>query len=205
MTTQNKLTKGAKMTKLLTFHGKKSIKEKYVKRVRLHRKMDNIIQGSGWDGHKGCAVGCTLERYDHSQYPIELGIPEELGHLQDAIHEGLKVPDFKEWPELFLTTIEEGLDLSMVWPQFAIEILSNKDFGVLKYVQDDRYKQQKEVIETVLDLYVEWVLTGNKPAKKLWDAAGAAAWVAARDAQNIRLEALIRAEAKRLNIEGWNA
>ena len=68
------------------------VKEKYLSRVVAHRKADNIIQGLGWEEGRGCAVGCTLENYDHWRYPIELGLPEWLAHLEDRIfaHNNLK-------------------------------------------------------------------------------------------------------------------
>lgn len=28
---------------------------------------DNIIRGTGWEDGKGCAIGCTLEKYDHAR------------------------------------------------------------------------------------------------------------------------------------------
>ena len=60
------------------FHNDPAIKEKYLSRVRAHRAADELIRGTGWDGHRGCAIGCTLESYDHARYPIELGVPEQI-------------------------------------------------------------------------------------------------------------------------------
>jgi hypothetical protein len=72
---------------MLSFHGKQEIKDKYLNRVIKHRELDNIIQGIGWENGKGCAVGCTLENYNHSRYPMELGLPEWLARLEDKIFE----------------------------------------------------------------------------------------------------------------------
>jgi hypothetical protein len=47
------------------FHNDQAIKDKYIARVEAHIKADNLIRGTGWYGGKGCAVGCTLEAYDH--------------------------------------------------------------------------------------------------------------------------------------------
>jgi hypothetical protein len=50
---------------MIAFHGDPAIKAKYLKRVKMHTKLDHLKQGVGWEknGHtKGCAVGCTLER-----------------------------------------------------------------------------------------------------------------------------------------------
>lgn len=75
--------------KLQSFHNDIAIKQKYLDRVIAHRKADNIIRGQGWSNGKGCAVGCTLENYDHAQYPIELGIPEWLARVEDTLFEGM--------------------------------------------------------------------------------------------------------------------
>src|ERR1700750_491921 len=72
---------------LLAYHGQQSIKDKYLARVRAHRAADELVQGIGWENGKGCAVGCTLESYEHRRYPIELGIPLHLAHLEDALFE----------------------------------------------------------------------------------------------------------------------
>jgi len=74
---------------LLRFHGSQEIKDKYLNRLKEHKKLDHIIQGTLWKNGKDCAVGCTLENYDHSKYPIELGIPEWLDRVEDKIFEGL--------------------------------------------------------------------------------------------------------------------
>ena len=63
---------------MIAFHGDPATKEKYIARVRAHREADRLVQGEIWDGDKGCAVGCTLESYEHERYPVELGVPEEL-------------------------------------------------------------------------------------------------------------------------------
>lgn len=49
-----------KQNPLLSFHGKQSIKDKYIKRLKLHYKMDEIVKGKYWENGKGCAVGCTI-------------------------------------------------------------------------------------------------------------------------------------------------
>jgi hypothetical protein len=72
---------------MLSFHNDQAVKDKYVNRVIAHQKADNLIRGTGWNNGKGCAVGCTLESYDHSQYPIELGIPEWLAKLEDTLND----------------------------------------------------------------------------------------------------------------------
>ncbi len=71
-------------TPMLAYHNDPAVKALYLARVRAHRLADNLIQGTTWTDGKGCAIGCTLESYDHRRYPIELGIPTVLAHLEDA-------------------------------------------------------------------------------------------------------------------------
>lgn len=105
---------------MLSFHGKQEIKDKYLARVIAHRKADAIIQGIGWENGKGCAVGCTLENYDHSRYPIELGLPKWLARLKDWIFENLPKEHAIEWPEKFLSIIPVGVCVEKVRYKLAV-------------------------------------------------------------------------------------
>ena len=120
------------MTKLLAYHNDPKIKAKYINRVEAHRKADELVQGIGWESNgvtKGCAVGCTLEAYNHSRYPIELGVPEDIAYLEDAIFEGLDKKTALQWPTRFLKAIPIGADLSLVCARFAVWCLTDKEFG----------------------------------------------------------------------------
>src|SRR5262245_36437505 len=154
---RNPQTHSRPMPTLLAYHGKKSVKSKYLSRLREHRRLDHLVQGTGWEkngsGPKGCAVGCTLEKYDHARYPIELGIPVELAHLEDAIFEGLPKKEAMAWPSAFLNAIPVGADLSMVWPKFALWLLSDPKEGVIRFVEKPEYAAQKKAIEGVAALY----------------------------------------------------
>lgn len=157
------------MTKLLAFHGEKAIQQKYIDRIREHRKAEKLIQGNS----ATCAIGCTLNgRYDHKAYEDELGIPEVLARLEDAIFEGLDKEDAMQWPEKFLSAINPGADLSMVWPKFALAILTDEKIGCMQYAGDKH--GVKEAIEGVAQLYREWISTGNPPSENAENAAGAA-------------------------------
>lgn len=117
------MTIDTKVIKMIAFHGKQETKDFYISRVKKHREMDNLIQGQGWGAGKGCAVGCTLEKYDHAQYEIELGIPEWLARLEDTIFEGLQKERAMQWPEQFLSAIHPGADLEKVKTPFLIFVL----------------------------------------------------------------------------------
>lgn len=99
---------------MLSFHNDINVKNKYVDRIKYHMSMDNIIKGTAWEKGKGCAVGCTLENYDHSRYPIELGLPAWLAKLEDIIFENLPDNLSKEWPLKFLESIPVGVSVEKV-------------------------------------------------------------------------------------------
>ena len=146
------------MTPGIAFHGSEDIKLAYLARLAKHRAADEITQGVGWETNgktKGCAVGCTLEAYDHSRYPIELGIPEQLAHLEDCIFEGLAFEAALEWPERFLTAIPVGADLTRVWPAFVRWMLGDPNHGVRRLVLGEAVwaHQVRAAIDGVMALY----------------------------------------------------
>lgn len=98
---------------MLAFHNNAAIKERYLERVKQHALADAIVQGVGWENGKGGAIGCTLEGYDHERYPIELGIPVELAHLEEQIFEGLlhlRRLRSRGWPlEVYLTPADNSI------------------------------------------------------------------------------------------------
>lgn len=165
------------------FHGDKAIKAKYVARVLQHRKLDNIVQGQGWDRGKGCAIGCTLESYDHERYPVELGIPMQIAYLEDSLFEMSTNTDAKKWPVQFLKAIPVGADLSKVWGEWAQWMLVSEDFGVLRYA---RTEGERVAINRVAEMYrisgTAEQLKNAAAGDAAWDAASASArniWVVA--------------------------
>ena len=165
--------------KLLAFHGKQEVKDFYLARVRAHREADEIIRGLYWENGKGCAVGCTVHSSSHAAYEPELGIPTILAKLEDNIFESLTNGRSKLWPEQFLSAPKVGADLSLVWPKFAIWLLTDPKFGTIQFAKS---KQSKKSIQDVADAYQK-VVDGS--AKRIdWlklrnDAYAAAAAAAA--------------------------
>jgi len=120
-------------SKLRAFHNDPAIKQKYLDRVAAHRAADELIKGIGWENGKGCAIGCTLEVYDHARYETELGIPQMLAMLEDTIFEGLPNGESQAWPERFLSAIEPGVDLSRVGWQFLHWLLTESGIGEFQH------------------------------------------------------------------------
>src|ERR1700677_676720 len=152
------------------YHSDAKIKAKYLKRVAAHFKADEIVQGATGQDGGGCAVWCTLDKYDHQAYETELGIPRSLARIEDGIFEGLPVKESKKWPEQFLKAIKPGADLSKVTAKFLVWILQD----VIKYAQPDG----KLAIQKVIDLYKKQ-LKGDTVAPGEWQETRYAAYAAA--------------------------
>ena len=138
------------MHRLIAFHGQQAVKDKYVSRVIAHRAAERLVRGTGWEDGKGCAIGCTLEKYEHAAYETELGIPRSLARIEDGIFEGLPLDEAMEWPERFLSAIPVGADLSLVTYRFIHWMLIDPSEGVIKYAQ---IAQSRSAIQRVANLY----------------------------------------------------
>jgi hypothetical protein len=198
---------------MLSFHGKQEIKDKYLNRVIKHRELDNIIQGIGWENGKGCAVGCTLENYNHSRYPMELGLPEWLARLEDKIFEELPKEKAMLWPERFLDAIPVGVCVEKVK-----HIISIKRMERLLEIQNKLLEKHNEqyIVDTInsiklvinchkLELneqYCDWSAwaaaeSAAESARSLsWSARSArSAWAAARSSAELADSAWAAAES----------
>jgi hypothetical protein len=107
------------------FHGKKTIKAKYLSRIRAHAAADEIQKGFYWQRGRGCAVGCTVHGDDHAAYETELGIPVWLALLEDWIFEALPMGKAKRWPERFLSAIAVGQDLEAIKKPFLAFVVAD--------------------------------------------------------------------------------
>jgi hypothetical protein len=105
---------------MLSYHNDPAVKQKYIERFARHRAADEVIQGRGYFDGRGCFVGCTLEDYDHKRFPIELGWPEWLAHLADAIFEGLPKTEAAQFGTDLLEAVPVGVDLNPTQWKIAI-------------------------------------------------------------------------------------
>jgi hypothetical protein len=192
---------------MLAFHDDASIKTNILNGLAVHRAADEIVQGHYWENGKGCAVGCTLEsirvmrgldKIDHSSHSLaekETGIQRILWRLEDCIFEGLPNALAKDWPEQFTSAIRPGADLTMVWPRFALWILSEE---LPQYVT--KRPKAAAAIAEVAALYQEWSDTCKNPAaerglKARKNAYAAAAYAAAAYAADADADAAYAADA----------
>ena len=168
-----------------------AVQSLYIGRVTQHAAADEIVQGKYWENGKGCAIGCTIHGSDHSKYETELGVPEELARLQDAIFEALPADEAKAFPLQFLTAIPIGADLSKVWDHFHVHLLLDQKDGLVAI--PDMRDDCKGWIRTIAALF-QCSASGTTPTRLQKDDAEKAAWDAraawdawaARDARDAR-------------------
>ena len=161
----------------VAFHNDPKVKEKYLDRVRAHRAADEIIKGKYWKNGKGCAIGCTIHSDSHAAYEKELGIPRILARLEDGIFENLPNGKAMVWPEAFLEATPVGVNLSLVWPKFAVWLLGDPKEGVIRFAKTERTKKSIRAIADAYQLVIE-----GKAESVDWRKLRAAAYAAADDA-----------------------
>lgn len=147
--------------RLRAYHGDPLIKAQYVERFNAHRATDSVIQGQGYINSRGGFVGCTLGKYDYLLFSTELGWPEWLARLAEAIFEGLPKEDAVQFGTDLLDAVQVGCDLETVKIPFLIDLQQRNlarfenhieecpEANTLKYVQGCRQAMQ-EVIDHLL-------------------------------------------------------
>jgi len=153
---------------LQAFNNDKDFREQMIASAISHREKDEYIAGeySREDGDfKGCSLGCSLydvkkikgvdiEVYsDHSRLAEELGVPEFIVHLQEAVFEGLPDNQRFGWTERLFNSIPLGVDLTPVLPRFLLKTLD-------RLPETDR-ADVVAAIKGVKEVLDNWVSTGE--------------------------------------------
>lgn len=209
-----------------------------------HREADEYRAGAYGrfkpDGERieACSIGCSvidlqragklppdIDTGDHAALSRETGIPEHVLHTVDRIFEGLPAEDRPALSGRFFRAARgdgRPRDLSLVWPRFAVWLLTDPEHGV----------QQRTAAGSAQRTHVDWVAAlwqrviegesveslreefraraslsavAEVSAAASWTAAwvgSAAAWAAARAAAAAEAESALhshyRAQAKAL-------
>jgi hypothetical protein len=161
---------------MIAYHNDPAIKTDILAQLARHRAADELIKGTYWEHGKGCAVGCIIYSGYHAEYETRFGIPQILARLEDRFFEGLPNGSAKEWPERFMGAIRPGADLTMVWPRFALWLLTEE------VPRHTKRPKSLAALAEVAALYREWT-EGAKPSAQRWlsarKTADAAAYAAA--------------------------
>ena len=160
------------------FHGDPAVKEKYLARLKAHHAADEIVQGTGFENGHGCAVGCTLNNYDHLAYEHELGLPEWLARLEDRIFEGLPPVDAQRFAVDFLGAVPVGADVDKVRWRLAVQ-RHTRDRDRLLSNKEPYAGQCVAAIDQVI-AYCESEISGSAESAAR-SAARSAAWVQEAD------------------------
>jgi hypothetical protein len=181
---------------LLAYHNDPAVKARYQARFAEHRAADQVVQGTVFENGRGCFVGCTLHAYDHSRFPIELGWPEWLAHLADAIFEGLPRTEAPQFGTDLLAAVPVGADLDRAKVPFLLALQERSLNRLADAPYGDPYRAAVQGV-------VAWLRAGA-PAEKA-QAVERAAWAAeaAEAAQTAR--AVAEAEARATARAAWAA
>lgn len=107
------------------YHGSQETKDFFVARMEDHIAQDELIRGYGWRDHKGCAVGCILNEYNHGRFPEALGMPEWVAYLIDRLHENTSEAYWPTFSVRFLKAVQPGQDLDALRIPFAHIIMDD--------------------------------------------------------------------------------
>jgi hypothetical protein len=154
----------------IAWQGSEALKSEHCTRIERHRKADEIVQGIGFDGRRGCAVGCSLDKYDHALFAEVFGLEPAVPRLVDRIHESLTPKQSIAWPGRFANALPVGADTRLLWPRFAV--------WMLRRVRRGKTGDVRGAIDRVVALY-ERRIAGDEPPKDEWRNAAYAVDAAA--------------------------
>jgi len=95
------------------FHNKESLKQEIISRMKEHIELGQLVQGEGYDkfSGKGCAVGCSINCYDHQSFADTLGVDIWIAQIYDSIHEDINVKHIAKFNIDFLNSIPIGMTI----------------------------------------------------------------------------------------------
>ena len=135
--------------------------------VAQHIAADAVVQGTYWENHKGCFIGCLAHSSDPRLVVERYGLTLQILLIAESIFEALPIGEAKQFFADFADAVDDGKDLSLVHIKFLAETLRNLPV-------------QKPYIQSVITP----VITGldHLAAGGHWPAAEAAAMAADRAA-----------------------
>jgi hypothetical protein len=170
---------------MISFWGEDCLKKAVIARVKEHQRLDQIIQGTYWDGARGCAIGCVLHSGDHMAYETQLGLPVFLAYMDEHIFEQLPLEEAKGWPLRFIEAVPVGVDLDLIFPRFVHWLLS--DPHGLREAADARTRRIMDDIATLYARRIQGIPFDQARAgaarASAEASAQASAWAAEASAQ----------------------
>lgn len=165
---------------MLTYHNNPELKEEFVNRMKAHMAADQVIQGTGFENSRGCAVGCTYDSYDHSLGPSRLGFPEWYERLRDSIFEVLPANEAPQWALDSLEKVPVGVDLEPLRWKLALA-RHKRQLDALQSNEETYAEEVKNALKLVI-AYCESMLKGEGSEEER-DKAAESAEAAAMSAE----------------------
>lgn len=162
------------MKELLAFHGNPAVKEKYLARVAADKEAGLIRQQSNYMQRRDPPIyynqetpnAYLLDGSSLAAYETELGIPRLVAKVEIELFEKIASEKVEEkienWletampirpnpkvegrPSKFLSAIQTGANLGLVWQQFMAELLDDAKTGIILSTQTDKQYQAIEKI-----------------------------------------------------------
>ena len=176
---------------MLAFHSEPSLKTAVMDRLREHRRLDTIVQGTYFDEGRGCHLGCITHINDDTHEAAErlFGIEQRVGYWLEAVFEGLPKEDCAAWVIESTEAIPVGADLSKCHHHLAAWLLGES--GLLTITDINR-----DAIEQARRLHLAAANGQSLSAEQwsaAWSAAESAAWkdIAAKSVEIFRAAPVI--------------
>ena len=155
----------------VSFHDDQAVKNDIQQRMLGHIERDEVIRSIGFANGRGCAVGCTYDTYNHADVARRSGVPVQLIHLLDYLHENTSDEIWKPKKGMplayrFWDAIPVGVDLQPVVHR------------IHAYIQERNAARTeggiKAICERVRDLHLR-AANNDMPTDDEWTAAESAA------------------------------
>ena len=95
-----------------------------------------------------------------------MAYPEEIAKLENEIFCGLRLVDAWEWRIRFLDTLNLDADYSLVWPKFAVWMLTSDELGLLAIAD----VQLKSALYRTVKLHAR-TIGGDRPSREEWSVS----------------------------------
>lgn len=166
------------------YHGSHELKVAIVAEMRAHAAAETLMRGHYWNDEDktGCFIGCITKSDSHAKAMERLGCPLPLCHLIDDVFEGVSGAsraDGRRFAVDILEAMPVGADLSAV-PDHLMAWTMERLLTLEEVTENEAVRS---CVDTVRGLY-QRRLAGDEPSQEDWDAARAAAWAAAGDAED---------------------
>ena len=192
---------------MIAWHGEPELKASVLGQLKNHRNLDEIVQGSYWEGGRGCCLGCLthVDADVHETTQRLFGIPLKVCYWMEAVFEGLDKGQCAEWVIDSAESIAVGADMTKAHHSLGYWILGS-DLLTITDVN-------REAIAKVRRLH-ELSFSGTEVTTEQWSAAmmaaesaawSARAWLSAAESAESESASAARSAESAAESAEWSA